>query len=78
MLLTMKLIFASVESLNDVINDEIDIYFNDEHPLKARFWIALTVGGIDILFIEEHPLKMLYPIEVTDEGIIIGFLMNIH
>ena len=47
-------------------SDWIDIFFNDEHPEKAKSPIEITEGGISICGNDEHPLKAKFPISVTE------------
>ena len=40
-----------------VIDNEIEICFNDDHRQKTLFWIVVTDDGITISFNDEHPQK---------------------
>ena len=48
------------------MQDGIDIFFKDKHPLKADIPISVTVEGIDISIKEEQLSKASHPIDFND------------
>ena len=65
----MTFVVDGIERFSRLIDDGIDICFNDEHLSKVYLPIEVTDDGIDICVNDEHWPKAKFPIEVTDDGI---------